>query len=152
MPDKSFKVNIYEVTLSSEDDEDMPDDSGDVPFSDAIENAWEQPLPDRLKDVNGKGRRLENYEQRQDCYLMNFVTREFSGPGRSRPETAAVPIDLDPDEDFAHQTAMLYDPDLSLAFLESTQTGMREGAIARYFREFSYPRTEYRLIPRLYGN
>ena len=149
MSEKSFKVNVYEVTLPGEDDDDMPDTSGDISFSDAIENACARSLPDRFREVNGKGRRLENYEQRDDCYCLNFVTLEFSGPGRSERETAAVPIDLGADEEFAHQTAMLYDPDLNLAFVESTQTGMRYGAIARYFRGFSFPRTEYQLVPRL---
>ena len=149
MPDKSFKVNVYEVTLPDEDDDDMPDASGDIPFSDAIENAWDWTLPDRLENIGGKTRRLENYEKGDGYYLLNFVTHEFTGPGRSGLETEAVPMGLEENENFSHQTAMLYDPDLNLAFVESTQSGMRAGAIARYFREFSSPLTEYQLIPRL---
>ena len=142
MPDKSFKVSIYEVKL--------PDDTGQAqfPFRNAIEGACAQPLEERYLFVNGKGRRLENHDRHEDCYLLNFVSLEFTGPGRSRPRTEAVPINLDPDESFAHETAMLYDPESSLALIESTQSGMGPGAMAEYFEEFAN-QTEYLLIPQL---
>ena len=143
MPDKSFKVSIYEIEL--------PGDKGSVltPFSTAISNACALPLADRYKEVNGKGRRLEDDDQREGCYLLNFVTLEFAGPGRSAPATAAISINLAQDESFAHETAMLYDPDVELMFAESVQGGMGPGAIARYFREFANHGEEYSLIPRL---
>ena len=58
---------------------------------------------------------------------------------------------LDSDEFYADDTAMLYDPVLSMAFVESTVSGMQSGAIGDYFEKFAEPSTstEYQLIPRL---
>ena len=142
MPEKSFKTNIYEVKL--------PDDSHyQTPFRVAIDNALTNPLGWRYMEIKGKGYRLEDADQKEDCYVLDFVTFEFYGPGRSDRDTAAVRIDLGPDEDFIHRTAMLYDPNLGLAIVESARSAMRNGAIAQYFRNFSQPRTEYLLVPKL---
>ena len=143
MASKAFKVNIFSVEL--------PDGGmfGLAPFSDTIDYTRGLSLSERYKEVNGKGRRLENSDMHDGCYLLNFVSLEFAGPGRANPLTAATPIDLDPDDSFAHETALLYDPGINLAFLESGQSVMGPGAIARYFREFTNPRVNYQLIPRL---
>ena len=143
MPDKSFKANIYDVEFRN------PDIPGQTPFETAIQEARGCPLGERYVDMSPKGRRLENDDKRDGCYLLNFVTLEFAGPGRSTPETRAVSIDLNPRESFTHETAMLYDPETRLAFLESTSVGMREGAIADYFGRFVSSDTEYTLTPRL---
>lgn len=143
MPEKSFKANIYDVGFRN------PDIPGQTPFETAIQEARGRPLGERYMPLLPKGRRLEHDDKRDGCYLLNFVTFEFAGPGRSTPETHAVPIDLDPRESFAHETAMLYDPETALAFLESTSVGMREGAIANYFGEFANSDTDYLLTPLL---
>ncbi len=143
MPYKSFKVNIYDIEAQNTDRTES--DS----FSGAIENAIAQQLDGRYKDVSGKGRRLEHYRKEEACYLLNFTTFEFAGPGRTDTTSAAVPIGLDSNEFFAHETAMLYDPNANLAFVESTQSGMRNKAIALYFEEFSNRNEHYNLIPRL---
>ena len=142
MPEKSFKVNIYKV-------EHPGNAYAYTPFSVAIDNALSRPLGWRYMEIKSKGYRLENAVHKEGCYLLNFVTFEFFGPGRSDRETAAVRIDLGPDEDFAHHTAMLYDPELNIAIVESTQSSMRHGAIAQYFKSFSQPITKYLLIPTL---
>ena len=142
MPEKPFKTNIYEVKLPN-------DFHYQTPFRVAIDNTLTKPLGWRYMEIKGKGYRLENTDQKEGCYLLDFVSFEFYGPGRSDRDTAAVRIDLGPDEDFIHRTAMLYDPNLDIAIVESTRTGMRNGAIAQYFRAFSQPRTEYLLIPKL---
>ena len=143
MPEKSFKANIYDVGFRN------PDIPGQTPFETAIEEARGRPLGERYVPLLPKGRRLEHDDKRDGCHLLNFVTFEFTGPGRSAPNTRAVPIDLDPSESFAHETAMLYDPETYLVFLESTSVGVREGAIADYFKEFASSDTEYMLTPRL---
>lgn len=142
MPEKRFRVNIYDVGFSE-------GASPGTPFSTAVDNAIALPLDRRYMEANEKGRRLEHYEHREGIYLLNFVTFEFAGPGRSRPITPAEHINLGADESFAHETAMLYDPETALAFVESTRGGMGSGAIASYFEAFSGDKTEYQLIPRL---
>lgn len=145
MPEKSFKVNIYNVEITGNN----IDEPGNHSFHQAIDNAIAQPLDRRYTEVSGKGRRLENHRKEEDYYLLNFVTSQFDGPGRTEPETPAIPIDLDPEEFFAHETAMLYAPKANLAFVESILSGMGPGAIAHYFSEFANNNENYSLTPQL---
>ncbi len=84
------------------------------------------PLHDRYRIVNGKGRRLEHYEERDGYELLNLVTTEFGGPGRSKQEGPAAHMGLGTDEFFSHETAVLYDP----------------GTVGHYFERFA-PGTHY---------
>lgn len=143
MPYKSFKVNIYHIEAHD------TDRTASVSFSEAIKNAAAQQINGRHKVVGDKGRRLENYREDANYYLLNFTTSEFSGPSRTEPTSEATPFYLSPNEYFAHENAMLYDPEANLAFLESTLNGMRAGAIADYFKEFANRNESYTLIPQL---
>lgn len=145
MPEKSFKVNIYNVEITGNN----TDQPGSYLFSQAIDNAIAQPRALRDKNVNGKGRRLENEQRTEGYYLLNFATLEFVGPGRTEPAKEVRPIGLAPEEYFAHETAMLYDPKASLAFVEATLGGMGAGAKAHYFGEFADNNENYLLTPRL---
>lgn len=138
--EKEFKVGVFDIEVEG---------SNPLPFSQAIEKAWGSSLENRVKNVNRKERRLEHYEERNGCLLLNLVTLDFPGPGRSRPDTSAVSINLEPEELFSQETAMLYDPEEKLAFVESTLAGMGHGAIAHYFSSFANSMTQYQLIPRL---
>lgn len=144
MADKSFKVNIYNVEITDNNAEPVSRS-----FSQAIDNAIAQPLAQRYTEVNGKGRRLEDHQKEEDYYLLNFVTSQFDGPGRTEPETKAIPIDLGPEEYFAHETAMLYAPEANLAFVESILGGMGAGAVAHYFDAFANNNENYSLRPKL---
>ena len=141
MPD--FRVNLFDVNLP---------DAGrfaQTPFREAIENACGQPLAARVKEVNGKRHRLENYAEREGCLLLNFITGQYAGPGRTEFEVASAPIGLGPNESFTYDTAALYDPEKSLVFLESSVLGMREGALAGYLKEFTNGNTNYSLSYRI---
>ena len=120
-----------------------------VSFSEAIKNAAAHQIQGRHKVVGDKGRRLENYREDANYYLLNFTTSEFSGPSRTEPTSEATPFYLSSNEYFAHENAMLYDPEANMAFLESTLNGMRAGAIADYFKEFANRNESYTLIPQL---
>ena len=145
MPETSFKVNVYDV--------EYPEDNNDPAlFSDTLDTIVSSPLPERFRNLRGKGHRLEHHRMSDDCYLLNFVTLAFAGPGRSTPLQAAQPIDLQEDESFANETAVLYDPEIDLVLLESSRNGMGQGAFARYISSFSDPETAYALTPRLDDN
>lgn len=143
MPNKPFRVSVFEVRLPEDAD------GASSAFENAITLAYKAPINERLKDINGKYRRLENYDLSGAYSLLNFITLAFDGPGRSALESPAVPINLEADENFSYETAMLYDPEENLVFLESGQGGMGPGAVARYFRGFTEHQEEYLLIPRL---
>ena len=143
MKAKPFKANIFDVDVGGDEA------GGQLPFAKAIERVRALPLGDRVKNVKLKDRRLEHHDQHQGCFLLNFTTFDFPGPGRVSQPTPAVPIGLREDEFFANETAMLYDPDEELAFVEAMRGGMGAGAIADYFEWFAGRATAYRLIPRL---
>ena len=147
MPEKPFTVNIYKVVVHDDDERQfrMMDNS----FSAAIEASCAASFADKNKDVDGKMRRLEHYTQHGDFHLLNFATAAFDGPGHFSQTTQVAPFGIDPDEYFAHETAMLYDPDQHLAFLESSQRGMSRTTVARYFMRFAPPKTRYELLPVL---
>ena len=142
MAEKRFRVNVYDVALEHTGD-DQPTE-----FHEAIGNARLQGLADLEKDISGKRRRLDFSRQQGGLFLLNFVTFEYSGTGRVRrgQPTRAVPIM--PDESFAPETAMLYDPATNLALVESSSGGMGPGVIARYFEEFANNGSEYFMTPR----
>ena len=143
METKPFKVNIFDVDVGG----DEP--AGQPLLAEAIERASRCSREDRVRNVALKDRRLEHYDRFQDGFLLNFVTFDFPGPGRVSQQAPAVPIGLRGDEFFANETAVLYDPDVNLAFVEATRNGMGAGAIADYFESFAERTTAYRLIPRL---
>ena len=143
MPEKSFKANIYDVEV----DDEGPDRR--LPFADAIQRAGAETLENRVRNVSGKDRRLDNIDKVDGCFRLNFTTFEFSGPGRVRRPDPAMAIGLHRDESFSNETAALYDRDNNLVFLEAMRGGMSSGAIARYFREFGGEGAEYILVPRL---
>ena len=141
MPEKTFRVNVYQVELTGNED------AHQLPFHNAIEAAIGLPLAQRYREVNEKGRRLENYERRDGCFLLNFVTGQYDGPGRTSPQAAVVPIPLAPNETFAYETAMLYAPAERMVLVESSVGGMGASAVANYFEAFANPDTNYTLVP-----
>lgn len=146
MPVKSFKANLYDVR-AGDSDEPLADDT----LLSAIEEAASMYLADRSKLVHDKLRRLERYEQSKDFWMLNFVTAEFAGPGRTAVGTPTEPIELGSDENFAHETAMLYDPRRQIVLLESGVGGMGPGAVIQYLASFG-ERPKFRLEPRLDGD
>ncbi len=140
MWERRFRVNIYDVRHEGQDP---------IPFEKAISIACKKSLRRRGRDENEKHHRLENHKQKTDRFLLNFVTLDFPGPGRAKREGPVSPFGLDEDESYTHETAILYDIDNRLAFIESKKVGMGYGAIARYFTDFAGLGTAYQLIPRL---
>ena len=147
MPEKPFTVNIYQVVVKNDDEQQLR--LVDNSFDAAIAAACTSSFDDKTHDVNGKICRLENEDRQKDCCLLNFATGAFDGPGHFRQTTQVVPFGLQQDESFAHETAMLYDPEDNLVFLESSQRGMSRVTIARYFMKFALSKTNYELIPVL---
>ena len=143
MAEKPFKVSVFQVDVP----ENAP--SGQLAFDVAIGQACNIPRARREKPVNLKDRRLERYSLNGDIYLLNFTTFEYPGPGRVQGGAPATPVGLASNEFFANETAMLYDAERKLAFIESARGGMGAGAIAKYFAEFSGRGAAYDMMPML---
>ena len=149
MTDKLFKVKVYKVETPQITEDGQIRFSGGATLENAIKRAYAQSITDRCRSVNGKQRRLEQCRQNEEYSLLHFVTSEFTGPGRFSRDQAEAPIDLAPNESFSHGTAMLYDHQTNLAFLEAVLLGMGPGAVASYCEEFVDDMTKYQLVPRL---
>ena len=141
MPDKRFKVDIFEVE---------PDPGPSL--EDAIDRVIGTDLTRRTRVINRRTRRLEDegYEGRN--YLLNFTTFNFDGPGRVSQAQRAAAFRLRPDESFAVSTTMLYDSRNSLAFIEAMRGGMGPTSIAKYLASFMGPEVHYEMDPRLDAN
>ena len=143
MPTKRFQVNLYDVETT------MKRAGWPTSLLDALEQAWSQDIGQREKIVSGKRRRLNDWKVEGGLVYLNFITFEFAGPGRVRQGQPAVPISMRNDESFSPETAILFDPNHDLAYVESTQTGMSPGVIARYCMKFAAVGTTYSLVPRV---
>ena len=142
MPTKSFKVNIYEVGR-------VPADDGpETEFDQAVRAVCGLELGERERNIGGKFRRIESWDAVGEVLLVNFVSLEYAGPGRALRGQPVQAIALRNNESFAPETAMLYDPDSRLAFLESLRGGVTPGIVARYFQHFTPERADYFLTPR----
>ena len=137
MPEyKNFRVNIYEASIVD----------GNTPFIDALTTACALPVIQRERMISGRRRRIDEYDQRLEEFLVNFTAFQFPGPGRVTIGGASNPMGLDADEFYSHDTAMLYDLSTNLVFLESNQGGMGATAVKEYLQEFVNDKTVYQLI------
>ena len=136
MVTKSLKVDIFEV------------EEAGSPMSVAIRRAIGASREDRVREANRKERRLEHHRNDGGYILLNFVTFNFPGPGRVEASQPAVPIGLGAGQYFSQETAMLYDDEMGLVFLEAGRGGMGPGAVANYFQGFARD-ANYVLVPRL---
>ena len=144
MPKKRFRVHIYDVLSQN-----IGSTNPTTTFQDAIENARrQQSIVDREKVINGTVRRLETSTMKGHLYLMNFVSFKYTGHGQVRRGQPIHPTPIQRDESFAPETAMLYDPKANIAFLESSQSGMRSSSVVRYFEQFANRGDKYSMSPR----
>ncbi|WP_428097984.1 DUF6731 family protein [Candidatus Rariloculus sp.] len=141
MPE-TFRANIFSL-------EEFGADGVIAPLHQAMRGAWGQPTPERTRHVGAGNRRLEGFEEDPPLYLANFVTLRFLGPGRGSPTQVITGMGLRDHESYAYQTAMLYDSERSLAFIESGRPGMGAGAVATYLGKFAVPATSYQFTPCL---
>ena len=116
-------INSYELAI-------------DNSFSGAIDTAFKVSIDDRSNTLNDKTHRLEHLVRRKDCYMLNFVTGVYDGPGQLSQTKQVAHFGLQQDESYAHETAMLYDPQQAYVFLEFSQRGMRSTTVIRYFQKF----------------
>ena len=142
MPNKRFRVTIYDVEAESKSERRPA-----VPFEEAIRKTYAESVEDREQTISAKLRRLEHFRSDKPVCFANLITFEFSGPGRVKRGERTRAIPMDEDEFFYPETALLYDPDSQLAFVESSQS-MTTGPIARYFAKFANG-TKYTFTPRV---
>ena len=137
-----FKANIFELD---------PGEGGQrfVPPEEVLRNTSARNIQERLFTVNNVPRRLEDYRDNDPLHFANFATLKFPGPGRASGRQATRRIGLNADERFAYDTAMLWDADRHLAFIETGRPGMGAGAVAGYLDRFRGHGADYVFVPSL---
>ncbi len=141
MTEKLFRAQIYQV--------EVPENlrAKQLSFADAIAAVKRLPLAQRERHIKPKDRRLEAISQEGNLALMNLTTCSYSGPGRIKSGLESKSFELDDDESFGFETAMLYDAQRHYLFLETGQGGMAAGATAQYFAGFAGRGAAYDMIP-----
>ena len=144
MPEKPFRVNLFSVT---NENSTAPQPTS---FRSAVDACIaHKQLFSREKDIKGKIRRLDAEHVDRELYFLNFLSFEYAGPGRVRRGQPVTPIAMTPEDWFEPETAMLYDAENELAFVESVQVGVGQSVIAAYFGEFADSGTHYNFVPIL---
>lgn len=69
-------------------------------------------------------------------WAMDFTLRRTSGPGRSRKGGSTEDFDLEKDEGFGEQTAVVYDSETNFVAVQYNHFGPRVGAIENYLNSF----------------
>ena len=145
MPTKQFKAIMYAVNAARLEGSGEP-----TAFQEAVTAACNtSTLPDREKVIADKRHRLNDEYREGDVFFLNFVSFSYAGQGRVRQGLPQQPINMQDDESFDPETAILYDAQNALALVESATYagGVGPGAIARYFQMFIQPGTYYTLLP-----
>ena len=139
MPSKSMVVYVYEV-IEEHQDKDCPK---------SLDGIIAMTLPPEQKEhlVNDKVRRLDSGEFHR-AFLLNFITFQYGGDGRVRLGQPVEPPNMERDESFAPETAMLYCPDCQLLIAQDSRGGMSRSAIQKYFVTIAGRGCSYSLIPR----
>lgn len=148
MADLKFKANIYGVDAGYYRGEDFIQQDVSL-FSRAIAKAVSDSLKTAIIDIGGSRRRFEEYDQNGPLHFLNFVTFRHPGPGRAGVGVPVSPMILGPDEDYAHETAALYDADNATIFIETGRPGMAAGAIAEFFTLHAPANYTFRLTPKM---
>ena len=144
MPDKIFRAGIFSLSVKRIVNKELQDRSSAL-FGRAIRRARALAIPER--EINKKNRYLEAHGRRGTCIVLDFTTRNYSGPGRGNKGHPAIPMGLSSGEQYAHHTAVLYDPKEALVLIELGRPGMNAGNVAHFFQEFSPKDIQFILNP-----
>lgn len=107
-------------------------------------------LEKRIRLIGQTEVRLEELEQHDGYYLMDFVRLRFEhGPGRAHRKKELEGFHFAPGEGFGEETAVLYDPKTQHMVIQYNHDGVRSGRIAEYLGLIDdNPDNQYDLEPR----
>lgn len=109
------------------------------------------PLEDRVRLVSEYEMKLEEIQNNNNVFLMDFCKHRDSGPGRAKLDKKIQGFNLNDDESFGEMTAILYDPNTHFVVAQYNHYGPRSGSIASYLSMFDDPK-EVIFKPRLKDN
>jgi hypothetical protein len=95
------------------------------------------PLDGRMRTVSDGEIRLESANKTGDIWALDFGGLRPDGPGRASATTPISDFDMNEDEDFAQETAAIYNVASGYMALQYNHFGPRHGRIQGYLFRFS---------------
>jgi hypothetical protein len=130
-----MNVNLYKVTRGT----------GVAPLEELLAFAASLSLEDRLRRVGSYDTRLEHIAppnsegNTSDWWLLDFVKLRYEqGPGKAGRSTPIQGFDMDDDQGFGEETAVLYDPATKYMLVQYNHHGVRASRIEDYLNQMHH--------------
>lgn len=102
-------------------------------FAERLRHIHGLPVDQRNRDRNLDHIRLEALREQRELVFADFIKiRMHHGPAKAGLETPVQGFDLESDEGFGEETAMVYDPKTGYAVVQYNHHGSWPSAIAEY--------------------
>lgn len=115
-----------------------------------------QPLKDRICQIGYQEFRLDEAiqpDRHWPVWRISICKFRSEGPGRAKRNTPSQGINLDEDEDFTEDTAILFNPASKMMVMQYNHYGPRAGSIIDYFNAWTGNNSAvYTLAPKLNPN
>lgn len=106
-------------------------------------------LSQRNQEHNGEKLRLEHFEERGGLIYADFVKLRFDhGPGRVGENEAITGFDLEDNEGFGEETALVYCPATGYAAIQYNHYGPRHALIEDYLRLMGGSAFDAEILPK----
>lgn len=144
---KKLYIHLFAVVASE----------GSLPLHDLLGKISDTNIDKRVRDIGYKIRVEDEILAPSPSYpywLIDFAKLRFEGgPGRGSVKVPTRSFDLDEDEGFVEETAMLYDPKSGFALIQYNHFGPRVTAISDYLSVFDYAGdSSYEFVVKLRGD
>lgn len=107
------------------------------PLNQTLEAIASDGIEARTRTINGAiSTRVEDIRQDDDFWLVDFARLRYEGPGKAPRDAPLADIEVDENDRFAEETALLFHPSSSSCLIQSNHRGLRAGSIARYFSQY----------------
>lgn len=121
-----MKIHVFKVTPQR----------GAARLEDLIEAISQTPIEDRMRIIHHTDIRMDDAQQAEDFWLMDFVRGRTSGPGRLHPARPLQGFQFGDGESFGEETAALFDPRTSCLVMQYNHFGVRANSVREYFCMF----------------
>lgn len=136
-------VHLYRLT----EDNDLPQ------LATLLGQLATKPLEDRIRQIGYQEFRLDAVlqpDRHWPTWRLSICKFRSEGPGRAKRDTPSQGIDLDEDEDFTEDTAILFDPASMMMVVQYNHYGPRSGSVVDYLNAWTGVNTAvYTIQPQL---
>lgn len=137
----NFKVYPYKVIVGA----------GSPTLIDVIKTIQKDAIPNRVRKTKFAEIRADDIIVKDNLILIDFTKfRASHGPGKASLDKPIAGFEFQPGEQFAEETALLYDPQTEFIFIQYNHHGARLGAISEYINIYMHPtHTSIHFLPKL---